>query len=219
MNFYKHHLGDYDGATSHLSWDEDMAYTRLLRIYYRREQAIPDAERYRLCRATSKALRAAVDAVLGEFFKMIDGAWHNKRAEEEIAAYQLQAETNRRIATNRQRTVHEPSTKGLPNQNHHQNPEPEPESRKEHQHQFCGNSKNAASKSNGVVVVIPLLDKKEWPVPAEFVLEMEAAYPAVDGPGTLREIRAWCIANPERCRLECDVRKFVNSWFERTQNA
>lgn len=118
MNFYKHHLGDYDGATAHLSWEEDMAYTRLLRAYYRREKPILQEEAYRLVRAYSRAQRAAVDAVLGEFFEKREDGWHNKRADEEITQYQAQASTNRRIARERtvQRTVNESSTKGLPNQ-------------------------------------------------------------------------------------------------------
>ena len=44
MNYYRHHIGDYDANTAHLTWLEDMAYTRLMRLYYRREQPIPDAE-------------------------------------------------------------------------------------------------------------------------------------------------------------------------------
>lgn len=135
MNFYKHHLGDYDGATAHLSWDEDMAYTRLLRAYYRREAPIPPAEVYRLARAITKAHKNAVDSVLREFFTQADDGFHNKRADEEITAYQAQAKTNRRIAQGRkgQRTVdespneplHESSTKHTPNHK----PEPEPEIR------------------------------------------------------------------------------------------
>jgi uncharacterized protein YdaU (DUF1376 family) len=103
VNFYKHHLGDYDGATAHLSWDEDMAYTRLLRAYYRREKPIGDGEKCRLARAVSKGQKAAVDSVLSEFFTLIEGHWHNKRADEEIESYQAQADTNRRIAEERER--------------------------------------------------------------------------------------------------------------------
>lgn len=117
MNFYKHHLGDYDGATSHLSWDEDMAYTRLLRAYYRREAPLPAdlAEVYRLVRATTEKQKNAVLSVLKEFFTRDDAGIHNKRADEEILAYQAQSATNRRIA--RQRFVNDSSTKGQPNQN------------------------------------------------------------------------------------------------------
>jgi uncharacterized protein YdaU (DUF1376 family) len=128
LNYYKHHLGDYDGATAHLSWDEDMAYTRLLRAYYRREGPIPASEVYRLVRASSRAQKAAVDSVLSEFFHQTEGAWHNKRADEEITMYQAQADTNRRIARERtvKRTVNEPSndssTNRPPNQNHNQEP-------------------------------------------------------------------------------------------------
>lgn len=139
MNFYKHHLGDYDGATAHLSWDEDMAYTRLLRAYYRREKPIPDAEKYRLVRAGSRAQRAAVDIVLTEFFALQSDGWHNKRADEEITAYQAQASTNKRIAQSRsgKRTVnessHEPSTNRSPVTSAEREPnhKPEPERSKE----------------------------------------------------------------------------------------
>jgi uncharacterized protein YdaU (DUF1376 family) len=128
VNFYKHHLGDYDGATAHLSWEEDLAYTRLLRAYYRREKPIPanPAETYRLVRALTATQKRAVTTVLHEFFVEQEDGWHNKRADEEITAYQAQADTNRRIARERivprtvQRTVHDSSTKRIPNQ------EPEP---------------------------------------------------------------------------------------------
>ena len=110
MNFYKHHLGDYDSATAHLSWTEDMAYTRLLRVYYRRERGFSDtAEACRLVRALAKVERDAVSTVLAEFFNQESDGWHNTRADEEIAAYQAQATTNLRIA--RERTVHQSSTK------------------------------------------------------------------------------------------------------------
>ncbi len=84
MNYYEHHIGDYAAATAHLSWDEDMAYTRLLRAYYHNERGIPDAERYRVARATTAAQRKAVDSVLGEFFSNVDGVWRQKRADEEV---------------------------------------------------------------------------------------------------------------------------------------
>jgi uncharacterized protein YdaU (DUF1376 family) len=124
VNFYKHHLGDYDGATSHLSWDEDMAYSRLMRVYYRRELPIPDAERYRLTRASTRVQRQAIDLVLGEFFTRDGDLWRNKRCDEEIAAYQAQASTNKRIARERivkrtgdepsHESFNEPSTNGSP---------------------------------------------------------------------------------------------------------
>ena len=116
LNFFKHHLGDYDSATMHLSWDEDMAYTRLIRVYYRDEKPLPLelAKVIRLARAQTKAQVAAVGAVLREFFSEQEDGWHNKRCDEEIAAAKAQADTNRRIATNRIRHVNGSSTNRSP---------------------------------------------------------------------------------------------------------
>jgi uncharacterized protein YdaU (DUF1376 family) len=114
LNFYKHHLGDYSAATAHLSWDEDCAYRRLLDQYYKREAPIPAdvKEACRLARAQTPSQRRAVDTVLREFFVLQDDGWHQKRCDEEIGAANAQAETNRRIAEEREarkreRTQHE----------------------------------------------------------------------------------------------------------------
>lgn len=88
MNYYEHHLGDWAAATSHLTWDEDMAYTRLLRAYYHAERAIPEGQQYRLAKAGTPAQRKAVDSVLAEFFTLSDGSYRQKRADAEIARYQ-----------------------------------------------------------------------------------------------------------------------------------
>jgi uncharacterized protein YdaU (DUF1376 family) len=89
MNFYAFHIGDYAGATRHLSWDEDMAYRRMLDAYYTREAPLPADRKalYRLIGASEKRQREAVDAVLAEFFyQAADGGWRNRRCDEEIEA-------------------------------------------------------------------------------------------------------------------------------------
>jgi uncharacterized protein YdaU (DUF1376 family) len=140
MNFYKHHIGDYAQATSHLSFVEDAAFSRLLRKYYAEEKPIPGSlnAAQRLVGARSRDERKAVETVLDEFF-MFDGQaniWRNKRAEEELAKATAQAETNRRIAEQREAlrrlrtrdtqstdcaqdshdSSHDPSTKRQPSQ-------------------------------------------------------------------------------------------------------
>ena len=67
MNYYEHHLGDWAAATGHLTWDEDMAYTRLLRAYYHHERAIPEGQQYRLAKASTPAQRKAVAAILESY--------------------------------------------------------------------------------------------------------------------------------------------------------
>ena len=87
MNYYEHHLGDWAAATGHLTWDEDMAYTRLLRAYYHAEKPIPTDQGYRLAKASTPAQRRAVDAVLQEFFTLEADGWHQKRTDAEIARF------------------------------------------------------------------------------------------------------------------------------------
>jgi len=99
MNFYKHHLGDYDSATSHLSWLEDMAYSRLIRLYYRTERPIPSdlSQACRLVRAITKTEREAVKTVLSEFFSLFEDGWHQDRCDTEISAAQRKGELNREV--------------------------------------------------------------------------------------------------------------------------
>ena len=89
MNYYEHHLGDYAAATAHLSWDEDMAYQRLMRAYYRTEKPIPADIKAacRLVRADSRSQRDAVASVLREFFELLDDGWHQRRCDAEITRY------------------------------------------------------------------------------------------------------------------------------------
>jgi uncharacterized protein YdaU (DUF1376 family) len=87
VNYYEHHLGDWAAATGHLTWDEDMAYTRLLRAYYHHEKPIAQGQQYRLAKASTPVQRRAVDQVLSEFFELRDGHYHQKRADAEIAKY------------------------------------------------------------------------------------------------------------------------------------
>jgi len=125
MNFYKLHIGDYESHTAHLTWMEEAAYSRLLRIYYRTEKPLPvdRKEIYRLARTVNGGYIKEVDRVLAEFFILCTDGYHNKRCDEEIVKYQKQCSTNRRIAGERtvQRSVHAPTTKRTPNQI----PEPE----------------------------------------------------------------------------------------------
>lgn len=84
VNYYERHLGDYARDTAHLTMVEHGAYTLLLDRYYATERGIPDNQVHRLARARSEEERAAVDAVLGEFFQLIDGVWIHGRVEAEI---------------------------------------------------------------------------------------------------------------------------------------
>ena len=89
MRHYQHHIGDYEAATSHLTWEEDLAYTRLLRVYFRDEKlrAFSLADVFRLIRAKSKKQKKATETVLEEFFTRTESGWINNRAEKELRKY------------------------------------------------------------------------------------------------------------------------------------
>jgi Protein of unknown function (DUF1376) len=69
-----------------------------------------------------------------------------------------------------------------------------------------------------IVERIPVVGGGEYAVTQTMVAEFERAYPSVDIPQTLREMRVWCIANPKQCKTEKGVLRFVNSWLVREQN-
>ena len=95
MNYYPFHLGDYSAHTSHLSWEEDIAYRRMLDWYYLNEKALP-AEPSKVARLIRMPTsRAAIDAVLSEFFVLSDDGHHSKRADEELTAMQAKQEQQR----------------------------------------------------------------------------------------------------------------------------
>jgi len=100
VNYYEHHIGDYDSATAHLSLIEDAIYRRLICLYYRTEAPLPvDVKAVcRLVRAASKPERNTVQDVLGEFFDLREDGWHNDRCDAEIARFKDKQSKARRSA-------------------------------------------------------------------------------------------------------------------------
>lgn len=84
MNYFPFHIGDYASDTAHLEPMEDLAYRRMLDLYYRRESALhaDPAEVARLIRLRN--CLEEVKAVLGEFFDLSDDGWRHVRCDEEI---------------------------------------------------------------------------------------------------------------------------------------
>ena len=109
MHSFLFHIGDYATHTSHLSPMEDLAYRRLIDLYYLQESPpigtpIAISRRIRLPQEIS-----AVEQVLHEFFEeeLTDSGdnpaqlWRNKRCDEEIEKYQSLKEYGRKGAAKR----------------------------------------------------------------------------------------------------------------------
>ena len=95
MIWYKFHIGDYLTHTVHLSDAEDLAYRRLLDLYYMSEKEIPlDTE------SVARKIRLDLDiteSVLDEFFERTETGYFNNRCHVEVAKYQHQVENNRQL--------------------------------------------------------------------------------------------------------------------------
>jgi uncharacterized protein YdaU (DUF1376 family) len=101
MNYYPFHLGDYATHTAHLEPMEDLAYRRMLDLYYRTESPLPNdpADIARLIRLRDFA--STVDTILGEFFIPTPDGWRHKRCDAELAGYAAMSEGGKRGAAKR----------------------------------------------------------------------------------------------------------------------
>ena len=99
MHYYSFHVSDYIHDTAHLSLYEDLAFRRLLDLYYTSEKPIPNQTHEVSRRIRMSAQINAVQTVLEEFFMfdMEKNCWYHKRCDETIAAYQAKAERNRAV--------------------------------------------------------------------------------------------------------------------------
>lgn len=89
MNYYPHHIGDFNSATRHLTRLERSVYRDLIDLYYDTEEPLT-LDLNALCRliiARSDEERTAVQQVLNEFFTETERGWSHARCEIEIAKY------------------------------------------------------------------------------------------------------------------------------------
>jgi uncharacterized protein YdaU (DUF1376 family) len=103
VNFYKHYIGDFQRDTGHLSLTQRGAYLCLMHHYYATEKPLPN-DHAALCRiagAIDKAEREAVKAAMAFFLPCESGLMH-LRIEAELHKAGTQADTNRRIAHERE---------------------------------------------------------------------------------------------------------------------
>jgi len=93
MHYYQFSIGDYRAATAHLSNEEDLAYRRLLDMYYDTEQKIPLDTQWiaRRIRVEASVIR---DVLNDMFVKHEDGYFH-ARCADVIKQYHAMAEKNR----------------------------------------------------------------------------------------------------------------------------
>lgn len=112
MFYYQFHIGDYRAATAHLSNDEDLAYRRLLDMYYDTEQPIPTDITWVARRIRMKYDVVAI--VLDDMFEQTPDGYRNPRADAEIANYHAFVDKQK---ANGKKGGRPPLTQQKPNEN------------------------------------------------------------------------------------------------------
>jgi uncharacterized protein YdaU (DUF1376 family) len=99
MHYYSFHVSDYIHDTAHLSLYEDLAFRRLLDLYYTSEKPIPNKTHEVSRRIRMVKQETEVQTVLEEFFLFDkeNDCWFHKRCDDTILAYKAKAERNREV--------------------------------------------------------------------------------------------------------------------------
>jgi uncharacterized protein YdaU (DUF1376 family) len=112
MHYYKRNIGDYAKKAGRLTMLQHGAYTLLIDACYDREDFPTLEQAIQWAWATTEAEIDAVKFVLSRFFSPSDGnKYVQLRILEEILIYHKNAETNKRIAVERETKRKEKSTK------------------------------------------------------------------------------------------------------------
>ena len=89
MNFYPHHIKDFNNSTRHLTRVERSVYRDAIELYYDTESPlIDDIDKLsRRLLATSDEEKTALKDILNEFFELTEDGYYHDRCDKEIAKY------------------------------------------------------------------------------------------------------------------------------------
>ena len=119
MHYYQFNIGDYASHTRHLSPIEDIAYRRLLDLYYLHERPLNSGLTSVARQINLREYESEIKSVLEEFFTLTDDGWINVRADKEIAHYRGKIEQASRAGrASAERRSNARSTDVQPTNNH-----------------------------------------------------------------------------------------------------
>lgn len=101
MHYYQFNIGDYMRDTAHLDEMEDLAYRRMLDLYYLRESPLPleVKEIAKLIRMRSHC--ECIADVLQEFFESTANGWINSKADAVLSSIYSKSEKAKKAAEKR----------------------------------------------------------------------------------------------------------------------
>ena len=92
MHYYQFNIGDYKSHTNHLDLIEDLAYRRLLDLYYLHERPLNSGIAAVARQIGMREHEDKVKSILEEFFHMSEDGWINARADREIKHFHSKIE-------------------------------------------------------------------------------------------------------------------------------
>jgi uncharacterized protein YdaU (DUF1376 family) len=92
MHYYQFNIGDYGSHTKHLDHIEDLAYRRLLDIYYLHERPLNTGLASVARQINMREYEDKIEIVLEEFFELTPDGWVNARADREIKHFKSKIE-------------------------------------------------------------------------------------------------------------------------------
>jgi uncharacterized protein YdaU (DUF1376 family) len=98
MNYYLFHIGDYAAHTKGLTPMEDLAYRRLLDLYYLQECPLTGTPEQITKKIGLSGCSTDVEQVLNDYFEKTEFGWSNKRADDEIERFQAKSAQASRAA-------------------------------------------------------------------------------------------------------------------------
>jgi uncharacterized protein YdaU (DUF1376 family) len=87
MHYFQFNIGDYKSHTNHLDLLEDLAYRRLLDLYYLHERPLNSGITAVARQIGMRDHETQVKTILEEFFCLTEDGWVNSRADREIQHY------------------------------------------------------------------------------------------------------------------------------------
>ena len=95
MHYYQFNIGDYMKSTRHLTALEDIAYRRLLDLYYDTEKPLVDDIEKLSRLIVMSEYKKETQQILSEFFQLTQKGYVQKRVQRELSAYSAKADTAR----------------------------------------------------------------------------------------------------------------------------
>lgn len=228
MHYYQFHIGDYQRDTAHLDDMEDLAYRRMLDLYYKEEEPLPlDIKRLaKLIRMRTHC--ECIANVLHEYFERTENGWVNHRAEQDLAEIMVKSAKAKAAAearwakktkqkqslnANALQTQCKRNADGMLPITH--NPIPK-----------TNNTFSKAPHPSGYVAegeyFMPTnrydTQGETYPVTKKQIDNWRKLYPNVEVDSEIRKMIGWLDGNPSKRKTMQGMKRFANNWLAKAQD-